>query len=124
MRETHSGFKNTRERDLLAHTIAQCPINPFMIYKNKKCLKESWDAISPFTDLIERVFDVQEFASDTWRPIDNGEIMTKVYTVIYQIGILKEDCEKWDERPNVDEMRAKLQLHFTDVQRNMRMRKN
>ena len=34
--------------------------------------------------------------------IDDKEIMTELYTVIYQTGILAEDCKKWYECPNVD----------------------
>ena len=31
MWDLHRGFQNTRARDILAHAIAQFPIDPFMI---------------------------------------------------------------------------------------------
>ena len=71
MRDLHHGFQNTRARDLLALAIAQCPIDLFMISENKARLKEAWDARSPYADLVERAFRVQEFASDAGRPIDD-----------------------------------------------------
>ena len=40
------------------------------------------------------------------------------------MGLLTEDCEKWDDRPNVNNMWEKLQSYFTDVQRKMQRRKN
>ena len=53
-------------------------------------------------------------------PIDDRKIMTEVYAFIYQTGILTEDCEKWDVRPNLDKPWAKFQMHFTDAQRKIR----
>ena len=45
--------------------------------------------------------------------------MTEVYTVIYQMVILTEDCEKWDKRNNVDKKWGNFQSHFTDAHQKM-----
>ena len=71
MRDLHHGFQSAQARDLLAHAITQFLINLFMISENKVRLKEAWDARSPYADLVERAFRVQEFASDAGRPIDD-----------------------------------------------------
>ena len=92
MWDLHHGFQNTRARDILEHVIAQCPINPFMILDNKARLKEAWDSSAPFADPVGRALEVQEFASDVRRPINDREIMTEAYTIIYQTGILTEYC--------------------------------
>ena len=62
-----------------------------MISEKKARIKESWDSSAPFADLVNRAFEVQEFTLDAGRPIDDREIMTEVYTVIYQTGIMTED---------------------------------
>ena len=62
-------LQNMQDWDLLAHTIKKWPIDPFMISSNKARLEEAWDASAPFSDLVERAFKVQEFASDVGRPI-------------------------------------------------------
>ena len=122
MRDVNHGYQNIRARDILVHTIAHCPIDPFVILENKARLQEAWDACSPFEELVERAFEIQEFVSDAGQPINDGEIMTEVYTVTYETGILTEDCEKWDDQPNMDKTWANLQMHFTDAQQNMRER--
>ena len=78
MQELHHGFQNTLAWDLLTHAIAQCLIDPFMIYQNKPRLKESLDNSPPFVDLVERASEVQYFALDAGQPSDDGEIMTEV----------------------------------------------
>ena len=93
---------------------AKCLIDPFIISENKAQFKEAWDAITPFTDLIYRAFEVQEFASDAGRPINDREIMAEVYTVIYQTGILMEDFKNWDECPNV-EKRGRTSRHTSRI---------
>ena len=59
MQELHQGYQNTRLQDILAHVIAQCPVDPFMISKNKEGIKESRDASAPFSGLVEHDFNVQ-----------------------------------------------------------------
>ena len=56
MRDLHHGFQNMQAQDLLAHTIMQFPIDPFMISENKVRLKEAWDASAPFAELVEHAF--------------------------------------------------------------------
>ena len=104
MRYLHSVFQNMQAQDLLAHMIAQCPTDPFMISENKAQLKEAWDARASFVYLVERAFKVQVLDLDTERTVDSGEIMTEVYAIIYHTGILTEDCEKWDEPLNTDKI--------------------
>ena len=72
MRYLYSGFHNTRARDLLARVIVQFPINPFMISENKAWLKEARDASTPFTDIVEHAFEVQEFVLDVGQTVDDG----------------------------------------------------
>ena len=67
-----------RVRDILAHKIVHCPINPFIISENKARLKEAWDASAPFVELVERAFKVQACVLDAGQPIDYGEILTEV----------------------------------------------
>ena len=57
---------------------------------------------------------------DTEWPINDRQIMTEVYTIIYKTGILTEDREKWNERPNVDKTWENLHTHFMDAQRKTR----
>ena len=116
MQDLHCSFKNTRARDLLSHAISQFPIYPFTISENKARLKKSWDASAPFTDLFKCTLEVQECATNKGRPIDDRKTTTEVYTVIYQMGILTEDCEKWNERPNVDSIWKNFQSQFIDAQ--------
>ena len=83
MQELHRVFQNTQAWDLLAHVIAQFPIGQFMISEKKAQLKDALDASALFGYLVERCFKFQEFASDAGRPVDNREITSEVYAVIY-----------------------------------------
>ena len=56
--------------------------------------------------------------------INYGDIMTELYTLTYQTGLLTEYFENWDELPNLDKLWADFQTHFTDVKWKMRRRFN
>ena len=47
-----------------------------------------WDPNWPFSELIECIFEVREFASDAQHPIDEKYLMAELYTVLYQTGVL------------------------------------
>ena len=91
-----------------------------MLSKNTKRLKESWDPNRPFAEIIEHDFGVREFVSEAQCLINENEVMTELYTVIYQTSVLTEDCEKWNNRPTGDKMRENFQTHFTDAQHKMK----
>ena len=42
--------------------------------------------------------------------------MMKLYTIVYQTGLLTEYYEKWDDKPRGDKRWANFQTQFMDAQ--------
>ena len=68
----------------------------------------------PFFEIIQIIHDIQDFPIDAGHPITYPDILDKLYTVIYQKGVMCDDCKKWDERPDVEKTWTDSQDNFTE----------
>ena len=89
---------------------------------NRRRLNEEWDANRPFTDLIQRVQEVQEYARDGQRPIPENDIVDAIYTVIYNTGIFFDNCNDWDDKSARSKTWASFKQHFNAAQLKVRRR--
>ena len=89
---------------------------------NRHRLSEEWDANRPFTDLIQRVQEVQEYARDGQRPISEHDIVDAIYTVVYNTGIFFDDCNEWDDKPMSSKTWLNFKQHFNAAQLKARRR--
>ena len=60
-------------------------------------LSESLDANRPIQELVQRFLEIQEFANNGGRKISNEDIVDTIYTLVYNMGLLYDDCDKWDD---------------------------
>ena len=79
---------------------------------NRAKLSEPWDAKRPFQELVQRVQEIQEFANDGGQTIANKDIVNMIYTLVYNTGLLYDDCKKWDKKQRDEKTWAKLQAHL------------
>jgi hypothetical protein len=118
----HHGFQNVRAKDMLHHCFDECPIDSHMILENETRLTAEWDANRPFADLIQRRTAVNEFADDAGRPIIDNKGMDALYTVIFNTGVMCEECEKWEDTEALDKTYKNFKTHFTAAQRKLNRR--
>ena len=60
-------------------------------------MSEPWDANRLFQELVQQVQEIQEFANNGGRKISNEDIVDTIYTLVYNMGLLYDDCDKWDD---------------------------
>jgi hypothetical protein len=118
----HRGFQNVRARAMLQHCFDECPIDSHMIMENETRLTADWDANRPFANLIQRATAVHEFANDAGRTITDNKVMDALYTVIFNTGVMCEECEKWEDKATAEKTYADFKTHFTTAQRKLKRR--
>ena len=79
-------------------------------------MSEPWDANRPFQELLQRVQEIQELADDGGRTIADEDIVDKIYTLVYTMGLLYDDCDKWDKKQRDEKTWANFQAHFQSAQ--------
>ena len=89
---------------------------------NTHRLHDEWDANRSFTDLIQRVQEVQEYARDGQRPISDADVVDAIYTVIYNTGMFFDDCSNWDDKPTQSKTWPNFKQHFNAAQLKARRR--
>ena len=80
-------------------------------------LSEPWDTNMPFQELVQRVQEIQEFANDRGQTIADEDIVDTIYTLVYNMGLFNNDCDKWDDKKCDDKNWANFQAHFQAAQR-------
>jgi uncharacterized protein with HEPN domain len=89
---------------------------------NRNRLHEEWDPSRPFSDLIQRVQEIEEYATDGQRPIRENDIVDAIYTVIYNTGVYFDDCVEWDDKPATAKTWPNFKAHFNQAQLRARRR--
>ena len=119
----HRGYNNVTAREMLTHVFNQYGnIDQQDILNNRARLTQEWDPNQPFSDLIQRVQAVQEYAADGYRPISERDVVDAIYTVIFNTGLYYDDCEKWNDKTRVEQTWANFKTYFTEAQRKVKRR--
>jgi hypothetical protein len=118
----HRGFQSTRVRTMLQHCFDECPIDSHMIMENEGRLMAEWDPNRPFADLIQQATAAHEFTADAGRPITDDHVMDALYTVIFNTGVMCEECKKWEDRAVADRIYTNFKTHFATAQRKLKRR--
>ena len=66
---------------------------------------------------MQRVQEVQEFANNGGGTITDKDILDTIYTLLYNTGLLYDNCDKLDDRQRDGKTLAKFQAHFQAAQR-------
>jgi uncharacterized coiled-coil protein SlyX len=93
-----------------------------MIMENETRLTVEWDPNRPFSDLDQGATAVHEFANDAGRPITNNRVMDALYTVIFNTGVMCNECEKWEDKAVADRTYENFKTHFATAQRKLKHR--
>ena len=80
----HRVFTGVRAREILYHMFTNYGVilAQYMV-ANRVKMGEEWDPTTPFQTLVTKVQDIQEFATDGGRIIEEVDITDVLYTVIY-----------------------------------------
>jgi hypothetical protein len=74
---------------------------------NEKKFIEPWDGSSPFENIIEQ-------------PYTSPQILSKIYTLVYDTGLYFDACKKWKELPAANKTYDQFKLHFLKAQKTHR----
>ena len=66
---------------------------------------------------MQQVKEIQEFANNRGRTIAYEDIVDTIYTLVYNTGLLYDDCDKWDDKKHDKKTWANFQAHFQEAQR-------
>ena len=112
----HRKFTGVRVREILEHLFTNYGgILAQDLVANKVKLGEEWDPTTSSQTLVTKVQDIQEFATDVGRSIEEVDITDVLYTVIYNTGAYYEECNKWLDNSMGYKTWENLQKFFQDV---------
>jgi hypothetical protein len=87
---------------------------------NEKKFTEPWDGSSPFENIIERIDECVDFAEAAAQPYTAPQILSKIYTLVYDTGLYFDACEKWKDLPAASQTYDAFKLHFLKAQKTHR----
>ena len=91
----HRGHTGVRAREILEHLLKNyVEILAQDLVANRMKMGVEWDPTIAFQNLVIKVQDIQEFATDGGRSIEDVDITDVLYTVIYNTGAYYEECNK------------------------------
>ena len=97
--DLNRGFTHLRVRDIVVHLFMEYgQVENQDLVGNRSKLSEPWDANRPFQELVKRVQEIQKFANDGGRTIFDEDIVNTIYTLVYNTGLVYDDCDKWDDK--------------------------
>ena len=71
--------------------------NQYLVGNHSKLL-EPWDANIPFQELVQRLQEIQQFTNNGGWTIADEDIVDTIYTLVYNTGLLYDDCNIWDDK--------------------------
>jgi hypothetical protein len=63
---------------------------------------------------------VHKFANDAGRPITDNKVTDALYTVIFNTGVMCEECEKWEDKATAFKTYEHFKTHFAMAQRKLK----
>ena len=110
-----------RAREILEHLFTKYGAKLAQdLVENRVKMGVEWDPTTAFQNLVIKVQDIQEFATDGGRSIEEVDITYVLYTVIYNTGAYYEKCNKWPDKSTVDKTGENFQTFFQDAHRKLR----
>ena len=116
-RNHHTGFANILLLDLLTFLFTSYEqLMPQQLQKNVETLNKQWDPNMPFETLIDQIEDAIEMAAAGNQPITDPQIITSVYTNVFNTGLYFDDCKMWDWCPEAEKTWLNFKMHFLEAQ--------
>ena len=109
----NQGFAHIRVREIITYLFAEYGQVEYQdLMGNRSKLSDPCDTNFPLQELVQRVQEIQEFATDGGRTITDDNILDKMYTIVYNNGLFYNDCDKCDNKERSDKTWANFQAHL------------
>jgi hypothetical protein len=100
LKARNSGYNNVAVHAMTTYLFtAYGKIDDESIVANEKKFIEPWDGTSPFENVIERIDECMDFAEAAEQPYTVPQILSKIYTLVYDTGLYFDACEKRKDEP-------------------------
>ena len=97
--DRNRGFTHICVREIITYLSAEYgQVEYRNIVGNRSKLADPWDAKLSLQELVQRVQEIQEFATYGGRIIPDDDIVGTMYTIVYNTRLFYDDCDKWDDK--------------------------
>jgi hypothetical protein len=121
LKARNSGYNNVAVDTMISYLFTEYGnIDDESIVVNEKKIIEPWDGTSPFENMIERIDACVDFAEAAAQPYSAPQILSKIYTLVYDTGLYFDACEKWKELLPANQTSDQFKLHFLKAQKTHR----
>jgi hypothetical protein len=94
------GFAPVTSRQMVAYlTTTYSKITHADLTKNREKLQDDWDVAEPIHTLWTRINDIQQYAIDGKKPIDDVMIMHASLEVLHKTGVFGMNITLWQSKP-------------------------
>jgi hypothetical protein len=112
----HTGYSGSTLQDMLEHLFtAYGIIQERDLVLNEARLMESWDGTSPFKTVLTCQL-MYCLCSLRWDPYSSGQILAKVFHVVFQTGLFHTTCQEWRQLPAEQKTYANFKHHIVLAQ--------
>jgi hypothetical protein len=121
LKDDHTGYSGVTLQDMLEHLFtAYGVIQEHDLVLNEARLMESWDGSSPFEAVITRINQCVAYAAYAGNPYSPGQILAKVFHVVFQTGLIHIACREWKRLPAAQRTNANFKTHIVLAQQDNR----
>ena len=85
------------------------------IKQKKSKIYKLWDLSLPLENLISCSSTIQEYATNGRHPISEHEIVNAVYTVVFDTGVLFDNCNDLDDKYEGEKTWETFKFHHIDA---------
>jgi hypothetical protein len=94
------GFAPVTSKQMLAYlTATYSKITHADLTKNREKLQDDWDVSEPIHTLWTRISEIQQYALDGKKPIDDDTIMHATLEVLHKTGVFGMNITLWQSKP-------------------------
>jgi hypothetical protein len=116
----HTGYSGSTLQDMLEHLFtAYGIIQEHDLVLNEARLMESWDGTSPFKTVLTCQL-MYCLCSLRWDPYSSGQILAKVFHVVFQTGLFHTACWEWKRLPAAQKTYTNFKHHRVLAQQDNR----
>jgi hypothetical protein len=121
LKDKHTGYSGTTLQDMLAHLFtAYGIIQEHDLVANEARLMESWDGSIPFETVLTRVNQCVSYAAYAGNLYSPGQILAKVFHVVFQTGLFHTTCQEWKRLPAAQRTYNNFKAHIILAQQDNR----
>jgi hypothetical protein len=112
-----TGFNQVTLREMFLHLFnTYARLDGIQIHANRLRLGDPWDPSGRLEDLISRLEDIQELATDANRPIPDTDLTDSAFSSMFSCGLYDDECKTWEARPAAELTWPNFKAHFLEAQ--------